>query len=61
MIESIKNYINARADSIRPCEHEWELLDKVKMSNKLNTDYSWYEYLYRCKKCCESKKISGNN
>jgi len=58
MKQAIINYINVRAERIRPCKHNWELLAKVEAGNKLNPSYRWTEYTYRCTWCCESKKIS---
>lgn len=50
--KAIANYINARAEKIRPCEHDWELLTKGNFSNGMsNVNYSWTEWVYRCKKC----------
>ncbi len=58
MKKAIINFINAIAERIRPCKHDWEFLSRDKLSNKLNPDYKWHIVIYRCKKCCESKKIS---
>lgn len=41
------------------CEHDWEFLDA---SEYYNNSYDKMPYkisrVYRCKKCCESKKIT---
>jgi len=57
----LKQLLQAIIDRIKPCEHEWILLDKVKKTDMyyervLNSYYTW---TYRCKKCCESKTISN--
>lgn len=58
MKDAIANYINARAERLKPCVHNWEVISNKNISNKYNPDYSWYEIHYRCAKCCEHKKIS---
>jgi len=45
--------------SKKSCEHDWEQLEAKRIGNKINPDYKWNEYLYRCKKCCEARKITG--
>ncbi|GAG03208.1 unnamed protein product, partial [marine sediment metagenome] len=51
MKQAIINYINARAERLRPCKHEWELLDKQRWNATINPRNWWYEWTYRCKKC----------
>lgn len=46
---------------ISPCEHEWDLLNTSKVYLTYNTNFTWLEYTYRCKKCCERKLISTKN
>lgn len=58
MKQAIINYINARAERLRPCKHKWKLLLSSKWSNAINKNYIWEEYTYRCTKCCESKRIT---
>ena len=60
MKKAIINYINARAKRIRPCEHDWELIEKAEFTSRLNPTFCWNKWTYRCKKCCESKIIENN-
>ena len=64
----LQNYFDAKAEILRakakallPCEHDWEFLEKRELFYKLNPENKWSEYLYRCRKCCKAKKISGND
>ena len=52
----LKQLLQAIIDRIKPCEHEWELIDEQ--------DVFGFEYLekiwtYRCKKCCKTKVIDN--
>ena len=58
MKEAIINYINARAEKVRPCKHNWELLNKREMENRFNK-YTWTEWTYRCEKCGEKNFIDN--
>lgn len=60
--KAIVDYINAKTNLIKvktekakPCQHNWELLDKALFSSKLNPDYKWFKWTYFCKKCGEHK------
>ena len=66
MKKAIINYINAKAEAIRaktkrsaPCIHDWELIHKGEYPSKINLGYSWHEFVYRCKKCGETNKITS--
>lgn len=60
MKEAIKKYIEARAERIRPCKHNWELLEKTNWNNTFNTDYRWCKWTYRCKKCGKLNIFNNN-
>lgn len=61
MKEAIINYINALADRNRPCVHDWELLMKREASLKMNPDYRWHKWTYRCKKCGDKNIIDEDD
>ena len=41
------------------CEHDWEVIDKTAVYSKPDDKMPYQiNYSYRCKKCCEFKKIT---
>ncbi len=59
MKEEIKNYINAKAERIRPCKHKWEFLEKREIVSTVNPYYKWNQWTFRCKKCGEANIINN--
>jgi len=64
----LKNYfdakaelIRARAEVVRPCVHNWVLIDTRIFKSRVNTSYEWKKFIYRCTKCCEGKGIDTDN
>ena len=54
--KAIINYINARAEKIRPCKHEFEL----KMRAVVRSDWpreKYHKKVYMCKKCGIQKTL----
>ena len=61
MKQAIINYINSKAEKNKPCKHDWELLETNEWVSKLNPNYKYTQWIYRCKKCCEFKSFKGND
>lgn len=59
--QAIIDYIYACITAIIPCEHNWELLSDKKVTSKLNTDYWYTEWTYRCKKCGLKNFLTDEN
>ena len=59
MKKAIINYINAIAEKLRPCKHDWELISKRKANLTINPNYVWTEWTYRCRKCGEKNFIKN--
>ena len=55
MKKEIENLINSWAEKVKPHKHEWELLDKVVMTDRLNPGYQNIKWTYFCKGCGEHK------
>jgi len=55
---ALVNYINARAERLTPCKHEFVLIVKGEGSYKLNPQYTWSVLTYFCEKCGTSKQVS---
>ncbi len=61
MKKAINNYINAKTERIKPCKHNWELIDKVEFCSTVNPRHCWYKWTYRCKKCGKANIIENEN
>jgi len=59
--EAIAEYIHVRAERLKPCEHDWEIIYQNTVSTKTNLEYKWAEIAYVCKKCKETKFVSSKN
>lgn len=57
MLKAIINLINALADRIRPCRHDWDEIAIV--TTRTDYDEKYHKWIYRCTKCGESKIISS--
>ncbi len=57
MKKAIINYINARAEKIKPCKHNWKEINNGMYGNLLNKQYTWKEIDYFCNKCGKHKHI----
>jgi hypothetical protein len=57
--EAIANYINAKSERIRPCQHDWELIHRAEKSYHINPLNGFTEWTYRCKKCGKKNYINS--
>lgn len=57
--EAIANYINARAERIKPCNHVWEKMMEIRAYSELNPGNEWHEFVYRCKNCGKINKFDS--
>lgn len=58
--KAIANYINAKAEKIKPCNHEWELMEKSLVTSRYNENLKWHKWTYRCKKCNKLEVLENN-
>ena len=53
-----KQLLQAIIDRIKPCQHEWQQIRNITNVTR-NGDTCGFEDVYRCIKCCKSKKIKS--
>ena len=58
MKQAIVNILNALADRIRPCGHQWERWETVRCGN--GWDETWRIFHLVCKKCGRFKRVKSS-
>lgn len=61
MLKAIINYINVRAERLRPCKHKWEIVQKENVTEKdiyYKTRNEFTVITFFCIKCGKHKIIN---
>ena len=56
--KAIVNYINARAEKLRPCKHDWEFIELISVNETYPTE-KYHKWIYRCKKCGKQNTLTS--
>lgn len=63
MKQAIINILNALADRIRPCGHQWDQIAEVVVRGDgyggMSDSVTGYIWIHRCLKCGELRKIKS--
>ena len=60
MKEAIINYINARAERLKPCTHNFSLDMEVKTTSNYPIE-EYHKHIYFCTKCGKQITIKSNH